>query len=938
MHPRAFDSPLRGAILVGTIVTLAFFPGSVSAQGYFGKNKITYDHRDWRELRTEHAEVYFYPEEEGLARQVAAIAESTCIELDATFRMRPRKRIPILFYSSHQAFQQSNAASGFIGEGTGGLTELIKGRVLIPHTGSHHRLVWVTRHELVHAYMLEKLAQVGKDAKKYRMFFPPLWFTEGLAEFLSTSWDSQAEGLLQDAMVTGEALPLTQSEAITGSVLMYKEGQSFLDYVAEHHGGKSKVMDMFENWSKGENFEDVFEITFGVKLEEVDQAWYTAMRRRYYPRIETRRPVGEIARRLTCCNDAYNVAPCVLPNAPGDSTMLRFAYLRADEGAVDLRLREEKRGKILKDERILRSGFSSRFESFHFFRSRLGASRDDRLALVAQDGGADVLHVVDLESKKVLQTWSFPGIVGLASPTWVAGDSSIVVVGQAVSGHTDLYEVRVSDGKLRQLTNDSSDEDDPVAHPTKALIAFASDREGGVHGRAHLFTYDLASGTLAQITSGEHNERRPEWSPDGERLAFVSDREGIDDLYLWDEGRVQRASRFLGPITDPTWRRDGKALLFAGQSGWSYHVYEIGLAPVDSLWIAEPVDSNRLGVPVAISATEPAERYRPSYSLDIAQSIVSVDPSMGTTGGGGGMVALSDVLGNQGYSMFLSNDASSLGTLLDGMELGVTYFNRAQRMNYGFGVFRLTRTYDADFDVVRRERRVGLTGMASYPISKFERIEVSTVLRYSQGHYLRNGNFQDLWLMSNYLGLVHDDARHTPWGPASGTRMNVTGGFTRDHSTGQGDYLSLSAEVRRYTPLAREVVWANRAGVQASFGDNRESYYLGGSSSLRAYPRRVMSGPKVLMLQTELRFPILRGMRMGFPLPMAFPRVNATLSAEMATAGESGERFARLGTVGAGLFVGGGWFPVLRVDWLKRTDLKRIEAPTYTRFTMGYLF
>ena len=58
--------------------------------------------------------------------------------------------------------------------------------------------------------------------------------------------------------------------------------------------------------------------------------------------------------------------------------------------------------------------------------------------------------------------------------------------------------------------------------------------------------------------------------------------------------------------------------------------------------------------------------------------------------------------------------------------------------------------------------------------------------------------------------------------------------------------------------------------------------------------------------------------------------------AEAPTAGESGERFSRMGTVGAGFFVGGGWFPVLRLDWLKRTDLKRIEAPTYTQFTIGY--
>ena len=44
--------------------------------------------------------------------------------------------IPILLYSAHHLFQQTNATPGLISESTGGLTELIKGRVLMPHTGS----------------------------------------------------------------------------------------------------------------------------------------------------------------------------------------------------------------------------------------------------------------------------------------------------------------------------------------------------------------------------------------------------------------------------------------------------------------------------------------------------------------------------------------------------------------------------------------------------------------------------------------------------------------------------------------------------------------------------------------------------------------------------------------------------------------------------------
>ncbi|MGH7726755.1 MAG: BamA/TamA family outer membrane protein [Candidatus Eiseniibacteriota bacterium] len=930
---------LAATSVLAVVALLPLSFGNASAQGLFGKNKVLYERLDWRVLTTPHVEVHYYPEEEGLARQLAAIAESTACEFDTTFRMKPRRPIPILFYSSHQMFQQSHATQGFIGEGTGGLTELIKGRVLIPHTGSYHRLRWVTRHELVHAYMLEKLAQVRIAKKRYSLGFPPLWYTEGLAEFLSTTWDSQAEGLLQEAVVTGSAYPIRESWPIEGTVLMYKEGQSFLMYLAEHHG-REKVIDMLENWWRAPSFEQVFKITYGIELAEADDDWFQGLRKRFYPLVATRRDVAEKAKPLTCCSNSYNLAPCVVPQAEGDSTR-RIAYLRATETGAELRLRTERPGQPVDDRRLLRGGFSSRFESFHFFNSRLGASRDQRLAVVAQRGGRDVLYVFDLKQKQpeaAVASWGFKGLVGLSSPTWLPGDSMIVLSGQALSGQKDLYRVRVADGAVTQLTDDPSDDEDPSAHPTRPEVVFASDREGGDRGSYHLFGLDLENGSVRQLTSGGHSETDPTWSPDGSSLLFLSDREGIDDLYVWRDGHVQRASRFLGPVYDPAWSPDGKSILFASQSDYRFHLFEVPLAPVDTLWIAESTDSLRLGHPDAPVATDPSEEYRKQYSMDIAQSLVALDPTVGGGGGAGGMVAFSDVLGNEGFSLFLSNDASSLGEFLDGMELGVTYFNRAQRFQYGVGAFRLTRIYDADFDAVRRERRAGVSLLAAYPLSKFTRLEGSTVLRYAQDHMLRNGDVGNLWMVSNFVAYVHDNARFTFHGPAGGSRFNITGGFTRDLSTGQGDFFTLATDFRHYTPLIRDVVLANRVAIQSSFGDDQEHYYLGGSSSLRGYDRRSIRGTKTATMQTEVRFPILSRFRMGIPVPIEFPRVSVALFADVALAGNVGDSFQQAGATGVGVFTGGGYFPVLRLDFVRAHDFRGFTSGTQTYFSIGYLF
>ena len=119
------------------LLVLAASPGHAQS---FGQNKVQYEPLRWSVLETPHTRFHFYAEEESLSRSLAAFSESVCVEYDRRFRVTPRHPIPILLYSTHHLFQQTNATPGMISESVGGLTELIKGRVLIPHNGSWARL------------------------------------------------------------------------------------------------------------------------------------------------------------------------------------------------------------------------------------------------------------------------------------------------------------------------------------------------------------------------------------------------------------------------------------------------------------------------------------------------------------------------------------------------------------------------------------------------------------------------------------------------------------------------------------------------------------------------------------------------------------------------------------------------------------------------------
>jgi hypothetical protein len=265
------------------LLTLALATAGTEAGAQsFGKNKVHYEALDWAVIETPHLRLHYYAAEESLARALAAFAESVAVEFDGRLKLAPKSQVPLLLYSTHHLFQQTNATPTLLGESVGGLTELIKGRVLVPHNGSWARLRWVTRHELAHWYMLEKMRVVLKEHKRPQSWMPDLWYIEGFAEYLGTDWDAEAEGLLRDMVLTRNAYPITRSAPITGSVMMYKEGQSFMLWLAEKYG-EERMMELLENIWRADDFAGVFKITYGVSLEDADREWFTGLEKRYFP-------------------------------------------------------------------------------------------------------------------------------------------------------------------------------------------------------------------------------------------------------------------------------------------------------------------------------------------------------------------------------------------------------------------------------------------------------------------------------------------------------------------------------------------------------------------------------------------------------------------------------------------------------------------------------
>ena len=223
-------SLLRSIVLLLTASTLAH------AQTVpFGKNKIQYRDFDWRIMPGQHIDVYYYPEEEDVARLALTYGEESYAYLERKFEHHPFRRIPLIVYSSDQAFEQSNVYPGFIPEGVLGFTEYLKRRVALPFRGDYNQFRNTLRHELVHAFQISKLSEISSQHPRVHRSSPQAvqWWTEGLAEYFSSEQTAEDEMFVRDLVVRGH-LPSIKDFTYSYSFMAYPLGAELHKYLSQN--------------------------------------------------------------------------------------------------------------------------------------------------------------------------------------------------------------------------------------------------------------------------------------------------------------------------------------------------------------------------------------------------------------------------------------------------------------------------------------------------------------------------------------------------------------------------------------------------------------------------------------------------------------------------------------------------------------------------------
>ena len=114
----------------------------------------------------------------------------------------------------------------------------------------------------------------------------------------------------------------------------------------------------------------------------------------------------------------------------------------------------------------------------------------------------------------------------------------------------------------------------------------------------------------------------------------------------------------------------------------------------------------------------------------------------------------------------------------------------------------------------------------------------------------------------------------------------------------------------------------------SSLGRDAQRYYLGGYGSIVGYDWRSLSGLHTVLVQEEVRGPLLRRAACcPFPSPWSLPPVGGAMFVNGAW---TWDRILpqQVGSARLAFFIGGGYYPVFRWDyaWLTR-DFSTIHPP-----------
>jgi len=510
-------------------VLLMLFVSEVYGQ-YFGRNKVQYESFDYKKLVTEHFDIFFYPEEKEAVFNAARMLERWQERLTSIFRISVGPGQPIVLYANHADFQQTNVISGLIPQGTGGVTEGLRNRIVLPFTGVNSEDDHVLGHELVHAYQYNiiKSRPGGLQAANQ----VPLWFIEGLAEYLSIGTSDPLTAMWMRDAVLNEDLPDIEEVSTNYKYFPYRYGHALWAYIAGKWGD-DVISTLFQSVLSA-GWEEGFRRTLHIGLDTLSREWQNNIKKIYAPQIEGRSKPASTGKPLLSEKEVMNLSPVISPDG-------KYIALLTNQDlfTISLYLVDARTGEVLTE--LVSSDTDIHFDALRFMDSAGSWSPDGKkFAFVIFEEGDNSIALVDVDSRKIEATISLPGVDAITNLDW-SPDGNYIALSGSSGGISDIYLYDLKQKSHSNLTRDAYSDIQPAWSPDSKTIAFVTDRgkvtdlENLTFSSMIIGLLDVESKNIRVISFGENVKLiNPGFSKDGKDLIFISNPDGFSDIYRMD--------------------------------------------------------------------------------------------------------------------------------------------------------------------------------------------------------------------------------------------------------------------------------------------------------------------------------------------------------------------------------------------------------------------
>jgi Tol biopolymer transport system component len=505
----------------------------------------------------------------------------------------------------------------------------------------------------------------------------------------------------------------------------------------------------------------------------------------------------------------------------------------------------------------------------------------------------------------------------------------------------DIYSIDVKTRAIRRITDfPRGDETCPVVSPDGKKLLYISDR----NGINNVYVRDLASGSDRPITNSISGIYQLTTSQDGSKMAFATLSEAGFDVYVmlrpydrklnvdqleptefikrkYNLPREEKPREVIAvkpPSDTVTVRRNVVVLADTGEPEIKYRT-EPKTDLRNYIFTQEGMqrDTN-LTVKAPSSLFEPANNkdvegnYIPhKYKLNFTPDLVYGTANYNTFYGleGSTLMAFSDLMGDH-QIIFQTN------LLLDlrNSDYGFSYYYLPARVDYGFQAYHIARFLYTNGDSLYRFTDWALGGVATYPIDRYNRVDLSLMWMNLSRDNLDNSDSpsQIRSFVLPVLDYVNDN---TLWqggwfGPNNGSRLNITFYGSFKYNSDAVDMQTLTFDYRDYERLFRDVVLAARVSGGASTGANAQNFFIGGTDGwinrrfenntipivnvedyafltpvlpLRGYDSNRENGTHFGVANFELRFPLVRYLIFG-ALPVGFQNILGTVFFDVGSA------------------------------------------------------